>query len=66
MKVGDGPPEDDPADLTAPVWAGVLPLALQAGEPVDAPDLQVAAPAAPVVAPAIAALADKAADSGHM
>lgn len=66
VKVGDGPPEDDPADLTAPVWAGVLPLALQAGEPVDAPDLQVAAPAAPVVAPAIAALADKAADSGHM
>lgn len=66
VKVGDGPPEDDPADLTAPVWAGVLPLALQAGEPVDAPDLQVAAPAAPVVAPAIVALADKAADWGHM
>lgn len=56
VKVGDGPPEDDPADLDAPVWAGVLPLTLAPGEPVDAPDLRVSAPAGPVVAPAVARL----------
>jgi nitroimidazol reductase NimA-like FMN-containing flavoprotein (pyridoxamine 5'-phosphate oxidase superfamily) len=32
-KVGTGPPEDDAGDLTRPVWAGVIPLALVAGEP---------------------------------
>lgn len=56
VKVSDGPPDDDPADLSAPVWAGVLPLALAAGEPIDAPDLQASAAAGPVVAPAVAAL----------
>jgi nitroimidazol reductase NimA-like FMN-containing flavoprotein (pyridoxamine 5'-phosphate oxidase superfamily) len=39
VKVSDGPPSDPEADLTAPVWAGVLPLRLAAGTPVDAPDL---------------------------
>jgi hypothetical protein len=29
-----GPPVDDEADYALPVWAGVLPLALKAGEPV--------------------------------
>ena len=43
VKIGDGPPEDDPADLEAPVWAGVIPLVVVPGEPVDAPDLQVPA-----------------------
>lgn len=43
VKFGDGPPEDDPADLDAPVWAGVIPLVAVPGEPVDAPDLQVPA-----------------------
>ena len=43
VKIGDGPPEDDPADLDAPVWAGVIPLVVVPGEPVDAPDLQVPA-----------------------
>jgi len=30
-KVRSGPPEDDADDLSAPVWAGVLPLALRKG-----------------------------------
>ena len=34
-----GPPEETKSDLNAPVWAGVVPLTLTAGEPVDAPDL---------------------------
>ena len=34
-----GPPSDSKSDLDAPVWAGVVPLELTAGEPVDAPDL---------------------------
>lgn len=32
-KVRTGPPVDDPADLELPVWGGVLPLWLHAGEP---------------------------------
>jgi uncharacterized protein len=32
-KVRRGPPIDDPADLEIPVWAGVLPLRLVAGDP---------------------------------
>jgi nitroimidazol reductase NimA-like FMN-containing flavoprotein (pyridoxamine 5'-phosphate oxidase superfamily) len=34
-----GPPSDSKSDLDAPVWAGVVPLELTAGEPMDAPDL---------------------------
>jgi uncharacterized protein len=33
-KIRTGPPKDDPADLTRPVWAGVLPLTVVPGEPV--------------------------------
>ena len=40
VKVSDGPPEDDPADLDADVWAGVLPLRIVAGRPRPAPDLR--------------------------
>lgn len=32
-KVRSGPPKDDPADMDWPVWAGVIPLNLVAGEP---------------------------------
>ena len=39
VKVRTGPPEDTKADLDAQVWAGVVPLELTAGEPVDAPNL---------------------------
>src|SRR5262249_20979029 len=38
-KVRTGHPEDEEADLELPFWAGVLPLAIQAGEPIPAPDL---------------------------
>jgi nitroimidazol reductase NimA-like FMN-containing flavoprotein (pyridoxamine 5'-phosphate oxidase superfamily) len=38
-KVRGGPPEDDEADYALPVWAGVIPLALAAGEPeLEAPE----------------------------
>jgi nitroimidazol reductase NimA-like FMN-containing flavoprotein (pyridoxamine 5'-phosphate oxidase superfamily) len=38
-KCRTGPPEDSKSDLDARVWAGVVPLTLTAGEPVDAPNL---------------------------
>jgi len=38
-KVRTGPPEDKKSDLSAKVWAGVVPLTLTSGEPVDAPDM---------------------------
>lgn len=40
VKVSDGPPDDDPDDLDAPVWAGVLPITTSYGAPVPAPDLR--------------------------
>jgi nitroimidazol reductase NimA-like FMN-containing flavoprotein (pyridoxamine 5'-phosphate oxidase superfamily) len=39
VKRRTGPPVDAKTDLDAPVWAGVVPLELSQGEPVDAPDL---------------------------
>ena len=39
LKVSDGWPEDEPADVEAPVWAGVVPCRLTWGSPSDAPDL---------------------------
>jgi len=39
-KVRTGPPNDATSDLDLPVWAGVVPLALAAGEPVTAPDMR--------------------------
>jgi len=38
-KCRTGPPKDKTADLDAEVWAGVVPLELTAGEPIDAPDI---------------------------
>lgn len=38
-KCRTGPPSDSKSDLDAPVWAGVVPLELTRGEPVDAPDI---------------------------
>jgi nitroimidazol reductase NimA-like FMN-containing flavoprotein (pyridoxamine 5'-phosphate oxidase superfamily) len=35
-KVRSGPPIDDEADLTLPVWAGLIPLGLRSAEPVAA------------------------------
>ncbi len=46
-KLRTGPPIDDPEDLALPVWAGVLPVRLAAGDPVsDTPGLPLAPSAA--------------------
>lgn len=39
IKSRSGPPSDAASDLSTRVWAGVIPLALAAGRPVDAPDM---------------------------
>jgi hypothetical protein len=41
-KVRTGPPIDDAEDMTFPTWAGVLPLEIKAGEPINDPDLDPA------------------------
>ena len=33
VKIRTGPPADEPDDLGAPVWAGVIPIAVTFGEP---------------------------------
>ena len=38
-KIRTGPPLDDEEDYALPVWAGVVPLRLQAGEPIPDPRL---------------------------
>jgi nitroimidazol reductase NimA-like FMN-containing flavoprotein (pyridoxamine 5'-phosphate oxidase superfamily) len=38
-KCRTGPPSDSKSDMETPVWAGVVPLNLVAGDPVDAPDI---------------------------
>lgn len=38
-KIRTGPPVDDEEDYELPVWAGVVPLRLVAGEPIDDPRL---------------------------
>lgn len=38
-KVRTGPPVDDAEDMTFPTWAGVLPLEMKVGEPINDPDL---------------------------
>ena len=40
-KVRQGPPIDDEEDYAFPTWAGVIPLQMVAGEPVDDPRLEV-------------------------
>ncbi|MGY1681776.1 pyridoxamine 5'-phosphate oxidase family protein [Geodermatophilus sp. SYSU D01176] len=44
VKVRTGPPGDDERDLSAPVWAGVLPLRTVAGEPEPCPLLPTDTP----------------------
>ena len=39
IKLGEGPPDDTRADIGTPIWAGVIPLELRAGEPEAAPDM---------------------------
>lgn len=43
-KVRTGPPLDPDDDLPLPVWAGVLPLRIETGEPIPAPDLAAGIP----------------------
>ena len=38
-KIRTGPPLDDEEDYALPVWAGVVPLRLEAGEPIKDPRL---------------------------
>ncbi len=40
VKSSTGDPEDDPADLDGPYWAGVLPVSLVFGEPQPSADLR--------------------------
>lgn len=39
VKTRTGPPDDPRSDVDLPVWAGVIPITLVEGKPVDAPDL---------------------------
>jgi nitroimidazol reductase NimA-like FMN-containing flavoprotein (pyridoxamine 5'-phosphate oxidase superfamily) len=39
-KIRTGPPGDDEADYELPIWAGVLPVSLQYGQPVNDPLLR--------------------------
>jgi len=39
IKSSNGPPEDAKRDLDTPIWAGVIPLELKAGDPEPAPDM---------------------------
>jgi hypothetical protein len=38
-KVRTGPPKDDEVDYALPLWAGVVPLKVTAGNPIDDPRL---------------------------
>jgi uncharacterized protein len=49
VKARVGGPIDDDADLSLPVWAGVLPCTTAWGEPVAAADLEPALPPSPSV-----------------
>lgn len=39
-KVRQGPPIDDEEDYSFPTWAGVVPLEMRTGDPIDDPQLQ--------------------------
>jgi len=41
-KVRSGPPIDDEEDMTFPTWAGVIPLEMNAGKPINDPKLDPA------------------------
>jgi hypothetical protein len=44
-KVRSGPPIDDPEDYSFPTWAGVIPLEIKAGTPINDPQLDPNRPA---------------------
>ncbi|HEY1739096.1 MAG TPA: pyridoxamine 5'-phosphate oxidase family protein [Acidimicrobiia bacterium] len=39
-----GGPIDDPADIDLPIWAGVVPITVEYGEPITEPDSRLKAP----------------------
>lgn len=39
VKTRNGPPDDPAAETRVPIWAGVIPLSLEAGAPEPAPDM---------------------------
>ena len=39
-RISDDHPDDEDEDLDLDVWAGIIPLRVAAGEPIDAPDLK--------------------------
>ncbi len=39
-KIRTGPPIDEPEDMVLPCWAGVIPLHVVVGDPIDSPDLR--------------------------
>lgn len=43
-KMRTGPPDEPSADVDDPVWAGVIPLSVEAGAPLDAPNLAAGIP----------------------
>lgn len=44
LKVADGWPEDEPADVAGPAWAGILPLKAGYAEALPSPDLAAGIP----------------------
>ncbi len=48
-KVRTGGPGDEEADYELPIWAGVIPLSVTPGEPIEDPLLRVAVPVPPYV-----------------
>lgn len=48
-KVRTGPPIDDEEDYSFPTWAGVIPLEMRAGEPINEPRLDPSRPVPPYV-----------------
>jgi hypothetical protein len=52
VKVSAGWPQDEPADLDLPVWAGVLPYVTSVGAALAAPDLRDDVPSPPYLATA--------------
>ena len=39
VKTRNGPPDDPAGEIQVPIWAGIVPLSLQAGDPIPAPDM---------------------------
>jgi nitroimidazol reductase NimA-like FMN-containing flavoprotein (pyridoxamine 5'-phosphate oxidase superfamily) len=48
-KIRTGPPGDEPEDMSMDVWAGVIPLSVRAGKPVDDPELKAGLAPSPSV-----------------